>query len=223
MIQQIKQVKIQGEQFMQMSSQVRMLDSYLERFGDPRNIRLQELEDLHDLVTQLPVTKSTKELERTLSEDLLFVRQDVYGEVSRDIVVDGVVVGKRDAAAYKPRLAARQSFADYHALEADALEKRQNIDRELQAAHRRLDSATTAIEISKVQALITSLNAQRSEVSKEIELAATAAIARHHQNASEEAIAREARDEEQSATQRVGIRKRSTTYRFPTDPTLFNP
>ncbi|MEO0510946.1 MAG: hypothetical protein AAF065_13935 [Verrucomicrobiota bacterium] len=221
--QQITQVQNQRQQILQLTSQIAQLDDYLDRFGNPAQIRLQELKDLYQLVRELPVSKSSKELRRLLSDDILFIDQDVYDPISKDITVDGEVVTARDTSVYKPDLAARQGFLEYHKLQNEALEKRNAIDRDLQVALRKLEGASTASEVEKLAVVISSLNAQRAEVSREIDLAASAAMTRHLQNQAETEIAQKARDQEQRATLKVGMRKSLNTYRFPSGPTLFNP
>ena len=221
--QQLMQVKNQREQILQVTSQIRQLDSYLDRFGDPGEIELQALKDLYELVRELPATKSSKELERILSEDILFIKQDVYKVISKDITVDGEVVSARDTSAFKPDLAARQEFIEYHDLKDRALKKRSEIDEDLQASLRKLESASTASEVQKLQVVIASLNAQRAEVTKEIDLAASSATTRYFQNEVEERIAREARDQKQRETLKVGMRKSLSIFRFPDGPTIFKP
>ena len=221
--QQITQVQNQRQQILQLTSQIAQLDDYLDRFGNPAQIQLQELKDLYQLVRELPVSKSSKELKRLLSDDILFVEQDLYDPISKDIIVDGEIVTSRDASPYQPNLAARQGFMEYHQLQNEALDKREAIDRDLQVALRKLESASTASEVEKLAVVIGSLNAQRAEVSREIDLAASTAMTRHLQNQAEAEIARKARDQEQRVSLKVGMRKSLNTYRFPSGPTLFKP
>lgn len=219
--QQLRQVSNQRQQILHQVEQLRQVDDYLERFGDPGSVDLDTLKGLYQLVRSLPVSPSTKELEHILSGDYLFVEQEAYRQVTKDVIVDGQIVRARDTSVYKPELLARKSVEDYYDLKSEAGRQRDQIDSQLQQALGDLESATTDSEVQKIQITISTLSAQRAALTDEIALGASEASTRFIQNEVEARIARKARDQEQRANLETGMRQSMRLFRFPGKPTPF--
>jgi len=221
LLQQVLMEANQKTQIFRLVEQIQQIDAYLDRFGDPKKVNLRTLKNLYDMVSNLPISKTTEELERLLRTDYLYIDQPVYRTISPQIEVDGEVVAQRETDPFRPDLMARQSFSDYHELKEAAIAQRRQIDAQLQAALRELESASTSSEVQKIQAVITILNAQRAEITKEIHLAAVEASTRYYQNEVEARIARQAAHQERRAAYETGLRKNLTSFSLPSNPVLF--
>lgn len=203
-------------------SQVKKLQTYIDLLGDPSKVDIDTLRGLYELLRELPYSQSAHELEIMLRDEYLFIDQPVYGAVSRDIVVDGKVVASRSTDEFKPEMAARGTIAYYQKFRDEALVRRAQVDKSIEAALRDLEHASTAAEVAKLQAVLGTLNAQRSEITHEIELAALEASTRHLANEVEADIRRKARAQEQAEIFKEGMRRSNETLPFLFGPVMFD-
>ncbi|MGB0372000.1 MAG: hypothetical protein ACPGN3_11750 [Opitutales bacterium] len=222
-LQEILQEGNQRVQILKMVEQIRQIDRQIELLGDPSKVNLRTLRRLYRLIEDIPISKTAEELEAVFHPDFLFAENAAFDPVSREIRIDGATVAQRDSALFIPEVKARQAFDHYDSVKSHSLDRRAELDSEIQDALDQLQTAQTDSEVQKLNGLIVTLNVRRAEMSDEIELAATEASSRFYRNRVESDIARKVRFQDERVRYRVGAQKHLESFPMLDSPVIFKP
>jgi hypothetical protein len=214
----------QIEQTLKLTEQIRQLDSYLERFGDPSSIK--DLEGFDELYRQLNAASVLKlpELNREdLHTDEVFrpLASNIGQNLQKEIIVDGKVEATRDGEIYAPEVAERRTQEDYQQVRASVLTRREVLRTSIAGTTKQIQQASTASEVQKLGLVLTGLQTELHATDRELDFAAKDMQARVLANATEREIMRKAAVEEERARLRVGIRKDAEIYKLFTTPIRF--
>ena len=210
-------------QYKQLVEQVRQIDSYLDRFGDPKAVSLDALDDALKFLHTLDPGKTSDEIFRTIDGDSVFDEMPVtgYKPITPEIRVNGRQVGTRNSEVYAPEIASRRALAYYDEVRDSVLQNRQALRASLDAALVELQSAATASQVAKLDVVIRSLESQLSATATDLQLAESAATLRLLRNQTEERIAAKAAVEEKRALLKINTELEVKTFPLPTRPILF--
>jgi len=213
----------QVEHIQKTITQIRQLDSYLERFGDPEKVTLAAFNEAVGFLEELGFNKTSEEISRDIQGREIFQQStdSPYTPLSANIVLEGEVVATRDTEVFKPEVAARRSLTHYREVRSRVLDNRQRIMAEIETSLKQLKAASTASEVSKLNILIRTLESQLEASDREMAFAANEVMTRYFQNLVEERVEEKARVQKERETLRHSVEKDIQTYRLPTRPLYF--
>ena len=222
-LEQLVQGANQTTQILHLVDQIRQLDTYLERFGDPGSIRdLEALEDLIGMLDSEELNLPEEDLLDDLEGSEVFAPDPVYQAPAEKITIGGSDVGDRNLDSYKPQAATGRSVGAYTETRTRVLARRQALRANLSSTLEQVRSADTASEVQKLSVLIDGLRAQLAATDRELEIAATEASMRMLQAELQNQVKRKALVETERARLREGARKDIEIYRIDFGPILFN-
>ena len=222
-LEQLLQEANQQTQILRLVEQIRRLDDYLERFGDPATIdKLDGLELLEELLTRAETNKRSEVILAELDGKEVFQPDPVYRPTSETIVLDGVEAEARHSERYKPEAAAQRSFSHYREVRSSVLERRNQVKAKIAQVLVRLRGARTSSEVQKLSVLMTGLQTELEAIDREMGFAASEAATRMFENEVQRQVEKKAAVENGRARLREGTRKDARTYRITWEPILFN-
>ena len=223
LVEQIAHGKRALEQIQHLRSQIRQIDDYLDRFGDPKSISIETFNEVVGFLKNVELAKSTDEILKGLKGDEIFDNSgpSPYSTVSSDIIVDGETVARRDSEVFAPEVAARRSFEHYNAVQTSVLSRRQELKVELERNLQQVRRATTASEVQKLDIITRNLEAQLALLDRELQFASTEALIQFQRNQVEAEIRNKVRVQEERAKLRVSQERNVQLYQFPTTPIPF--
>lgn len=223
LVEQILQGQRQIMQYEQLVAQVRQIDGYLQRFGDPGSVDLAALNDALRFLERLDPGKTSKEIFGDIGDGELFniPAPSGYRPVSPEIEVNGRSLGQRNPGSYTPEVASRRALAHLGEVRDSVLERRAELRASLDAALAELQSASTASEVAKLDIVIRSLESQLAATGTDLQLASSAAELRRLQNETEERIAAKAAVEEKRALLKANTARELEAFPLPNQPILF--
>lgn len=214
----------QQTEIVKMVEQIRQLDSYLDRFGDPSSIKdLEGLDELYRQLKAAPVLKLPDIKREDLQTDEVFrpLASKIGPKLDKEIVLDGKVEATHDGEIYAPEVAERRTQEDYQQVRASVLTRREMLRKSIAGTTKQIQQAGTASEVQKLSSVLSGLQSELQSVDNELEFAASDVQARTLANATEKEILRKAAVETERASLRVGTRKDAETYKLFTTPIRF--
>ncbi|MBK1884417.1 hypothetical protein JIN85_18515 [Luteolibacter pohnpeiensis] len=223
LVEQILQGERQVMQYEQLVAQVRQIDQYLNRFGEPGAVSLESIKDTVRFLHKLDPGKTTAEILGNVKAEDIFEAPVApgYEKVASEIRVNGQVVGVRDPDVYTPEVASRLALAHYESVRNSVLEQRKELKSSLDSALIELRSATTASEVAKLDVVIRSLESQLASTGTDLQLAASAATLRMLENQTEERIEAKVAVENKREVLKVNTETELQVFRLPNRPLLF--
>ncbi len=215
----------QQTEILKLVQQVKQLDSYLARFGDPGTVR--NLEGIDELQRQLAKSQALRipELKKEdIQPDEVFrpLASRIAPKLEKEIVVDGKVVAARDGNIYGPEVAERRTHADFQQVRASVLTRREKLRNSIAGITKQIQQAKTASEVQKLGLVLTGLQTELQATDHELEFAVNDVQARVLANATEREIVRKATVESERAKLRVSTEKDAANYRLFTTPIHFS-
>lgn len=223
LIEQILQGERQVMQYQQLVAQVRQIDLYLERFGDPASVELRALEEARRFLGRVLPGKASGEIFEAIDDTELFAGPVAAGHppVSRQIRLDGRTLGELDPAGYRPELASRRALAHFDEVRDAVLLRRRELQAGLDSAMLELRAAATASEVAKLDIVIRSLESRLADTATDLLLAGSAVEVHRHRLENEERIAAKAAVEVGRALLEENTRRELRTLPLPNRPILF--
>lgn len=207
----------------QLVEQIRLIDSYLERFGDPGKIRdLAGAEELLRQLDAVPVLKIEKPAIPDADEVFRPFDDGASNGIKKEILVDGSAAGNHDGSVYAPEVLERRLTADYLKVRESVLDRRRKLREGISGVSRQLQAATTASEVQKLAGVLSALQSELQSVDQELVIAANDLSVRVAANATEKAIQAKGTVERERAALRVGTLKASERFQLFTTPISFS-
>jgi len=209
------------EQIQHLRSQIAQVDRYLDRFGDPKSVSIDTVNEAVVFLKDSGVITSTKEILKDLSGDEVFYGQGTSQPLSQDIVIDGNSLERRYSKVFEPEVAARRSFSHYSKVQESVLYRRQKLKSELERNLERVKLAATASEVQKLAIITGNLEAQIALTDRELQFAANEVLIQVQRNQIDSQIRAKARVQEERARFRVAQKRNVQLYQFPSKPIPF--
>ena len=224
-IEQLLQGIEQIEQTVKLTEQIRQLDTYLERLGDPSKIKdLEGIDELYRQLNSAPVLKLPELKREDLQANEVFrpLTSNIAKNIEKEIVLDGKVEATRDGEIYAPEVAERRTHDDYQQVRASVLTRREKLRTAIAGTTKQIQHASTASEVQKLGLVLTGLQTELQATDRELDFATNDIQARVLANVTEKEIMRKAAVEEERARLRVGTRKDAEVYKLFTTPSHFS-
>ena len=226
-LEQLLQTVQEKTQVLRLVEQIRQLDNYLERYGNPADIkRLEGAELLQLFLNQQQISKTTGDITAQLEGREVFNpeprQKPVYRETGDKVLVDGKAVAKRHAALYKPEAAAQRSIVHYREVRSSVFVRRKQLKGAVSRAMVQLKHAKTSSEVQKLSVLMTGLQTELQAIDREIAFAETEATTRMMQNEVQRRIEQKAKIENERARLRQATLNNARTFKIHWEPVLFN-
>lgn len=215
LLEQVLQETNQQSQILHQIEQIRQVDQYLERFGDPSNVDLELIQAALKLLEEVGLLKTGDEITENITRDDLESNQSVYADIGPEIMVHGKALKPREIDPLKPDLAARKTYAYYDTVLSESLKRREVLQTELSDIYRQLKTANTDSEVQKLQVAATNIQSQLDLLHADVELAAQEAQIRQIRNESEQELARKAHAQNSMADLQASFRELPATYKLP--------
>lgn len=223
-LEQLLQEANQTIQIAKLVEQIKQVDSYLQRFGDPGLVKdLAGVEELLKQINAVPVIQNPVLKPDDFQSDEVFRSLDSKSapKLSKEITVDGKVEAVRDGDIYRPEVAERRAYTGYEKVRMSVMNRRENLRQAVASNVKQLQQAGTASEVQKLTAIMSGLQTELQSVDHELEFAFNEIQARVAANMTEKEIARKAAIEQERQNLKVGTRKDAEIYQLFTEPVLF--
>jgi hypothetical protein len=215
-LKQVEEITQLHEQIDQLYAQIEQMDSYLDRFGDPKAIA--NLAGLDKLLGELQRKTEGLDIDERLGEIdgegiFGFSGDGVFKPVGESFTI-GDQEFERNAEAYKPEDATRETIEQYRAKKKEVIERRDALKTEVAAATTQLKAAATDSEVKKLTGVLLGLQTELQALDEEVDIAAADAVVRDMENANQRRAKAKAALEENARRFAEGNRKDAATYKI---------
>jgi len=210
-------------QVLRLAQQIKQFDDYLKRYGNPADIKkLNGSEVLDMLLKQKALSKTAHEILTAIKGAEAFKYDPIYQRVTKQVTIDGKVVGKRAEERYLPEVAAKRSIENYRKIHTSTLSRRKQLKAAIASANHQLKLAKTGSEVQKISSVKSSLEAELTAIDSESNLAKNEVFVRWMENQVQESIEKKALVENERAKLRHGTLKDARTFKIDTEPLILN-
>lgn len=221
---QILQEGNQRTQLLRMLDQIKQIDDFLDRLGDPEQITdLEGLDEMIEFLRKLEMNKPSEEIIRDVKGDEVHISKvgSMLEAVQREIVVDGEVVGQMDSTQFESEMAAGRTLEHYREVRSSVLEQRSEIKKELDAILHQLRAAKTQSEVQKLAVVSKSLEAQLAATDREMQFATNEVMTRFMERELNRDVQAKAHIQTERAALKSGTEKDLKLYQLIQKPVPF--
>lgn len=200
--QYVDMVDNQVQQITQLGDQLSQLQQYNKEFGDPSQIlNVTGVSALTSDLTQTPLGQTISAVEKTANGTaaLTYDANGLYHEIGATFSTPSGQTIKRNPDDYKANEAINNATANYAAVTADVLKRRQALKDAIASTTKALQSATTAAEVQKLTGVLIGQNAALGATDKEIDQAVDVSVEQDIENRNDRQKQATAEQEEQKA------------------------
>ena len=224
LVAQAKRETNQRTQIEHLLNQVRQIDEFLDRLGDPEKIRdLEGLAEMWEFLQKLEINKDSEELLKEAKADKIFEPGEgaLREAVEREIIIDGQVVAKTDERVFRTEMVVEQSLEHYREVRKEVLKQRSEIKKQWQKVLKQLESASTQSEVDKLQVIASSLEARLAATDREMQFATNEVQTRFMEQQVARDVEAKARVQRQRAAARYGTQEDLKLYQLIQEPVPF--
>jgi len=218
-----QQIAKQVEQIQMLTQQLNEFKNYEAIFGNPSQVVLPMVSaldaDLKSLETGLNLENLVANANGTIA--LTYNDSGLYATVGASFQTPGGQTVQRPADQYKPFAAIINSASNYVAVAANAAQRRVAIKNQIAQTTQQLQNATTDAQVQKLQAVLTSLNADLASTDDEVNQAAASAMVQDIQNRNDAQKQQKALLERQNAEFHEAISNYTAKFQLMNEPTAF--
>jgi hypothetical protein len=198
----VDMVDNQVQQITQLGDQLSQLQQYNQAFGNPSQIlNVTGVSALTSDLTQTPLGQTISAVEQTAdgTAALTYDANGLYHEIGATFTTPSGQTIQRNADDYKSNEAINNATANYTAVTADVLKRRQALKDAIAQTTQALQSATTASEVQKLTGVLIGQNAALAATDKEIDQAVDVSEEQDIENQNDRQKQATAEQEEQKA------------------------
>ncbi|WP_411845749.1 hypothetical protein AAFN60_19230 [Roseibacillus persicicus] len=224
LLEQARRANNQQTQILRLVEQIRQIDTFLKRLGDPEKVKdLEGMKEMDEFLSELDLSKTSEEIIRG------FEAEEIHSDnphssieaVARTIEIDGEEVADVQSHAFKSEVTMRRTVSHYREVRSEVLKRREVIKAQLQRTLEKVETASTQSEMHKLEVIINSLQSQLDANDREMQFAANEVLTRYLENEVEKSTRAKLRVQQERAILRVGAEKDLEFYRLPSEPLLF--
>jgi hypothetical protein len=219
----VQMIENQVQQIQTLTDQLNEFKNYEAVFGNPSKITLSMVPTLATDLRQVEPNKNLEDL-LTIADGayaLGYNESGIFHTVGQSFTTPGGQVVARPADKYKPYAAVSRTADNYVAAAHDAAARRATIKSQIAQTIEQLKAATTDAEVQKLQAILTSQNADLASTDAEVNQAMASALVQDIQNRNDEKKQVQAATEQKNAEFQEAIDNYNKKFQLLTQPTLF--
>jgi hypothetical protein len=222
--QYVDMVDNQVQQITQLSDQLQQLQQYNKAFGDPSQIlNITGVSALTTDLTKTPVGQTISAVEQASDgvQALTYDANGLYNQIGTTFSTPSGNQIQRQTSDYKPNEAINKATANYTAVTADVLQRRQTLKDAIASTTQALQSATTASEVQKLTGVLVGQDAALAATDKEIDQAVDVSVEQDIENRNDAQKQATAEQEEQKAEVVETFDNYRTNFQLNTQPPMF--
>ena len=219
----VQMIENQVQQIQTLTDQLNEFKHYEAVFGDPSKITLSMVPTLAADLRQVEPNKNLDQLLTTADGTyaLGYNESGIFHTVGTTFTTPGGTTVTRPVDKYKPYAAVSRTADNYVAATKDAAARRATIKAQIAQTIEQLKAATTDAEVQKLQAVLTSQNADLASTDAEVNQAMASALVQDIQNRNDEKKQVQAATEQKNAEFQEAIDNYNKKFQLLTQPTLF--
>ena len=219
----VQMIENQVQQIQTLTDQLDEFKRYEAVFGDPSKIALSMVPNLAADLRQTEPNKNLDDLLKVAdgAYALGYNESGIFHTVGATFTTPGGQTVTRPADNYKSYAAVSRTADNYVAAARDAAARRAAIKSQIAQTIEQLKAATTDAEVQKLQAILTSQNADLASTDAEVNQAMASALVQDIQNRNDEKKQVQAATEQKNAEFQEAIDNYNKKFQLLTQPVLF--
>ena len=206
-----------------LTTQVNQFEHYENLFGDPSQVALSMAGPLEADLQKLEPGQNLESLVANAAGNYALTYNDsgIYATVGVSFQTPGGQTIQRPADQYKPFTAVINTASNYVTVADNAAQRRATIKDQIAQTTQQLQGATTDAQVQKLQAVLTSLNADLASTDDEVNQAAASAMVQDIQNRNNQQKQVQALTEQQNAEFEESVSNYTAKFQLLDAPTQF--
>jgi membrane-associated HD superfamily phosphohydrolase len=219
----VSMVENQVTQIETLTDQLSEFKNYENLFGNASQVTLSMVGPLDSDLQNLEPGQNLENLVASADGNAAMTYNDdgIYATVETSFQTPRGQTIQRPADQYKPFAAVINSASNYVAVADNAAQRRAAIKDQIAQANQQLQSASTDAEVQKLQAVLTSLNADLASTDDEVAQAVGSAMVQDIQNRNDQQKQIQALTEQQNAEFQEATSNYVNTFQLLEGPTTF--
>ena len=220
----VQMVNNQVQQIKQLTAQLEQLQQYNKAFGDPAQLlNITGVSALTADLAQTPVGQSIVAVQQSADgvQALTYDANRLFHQIGATFTTPAGNQIQRQTNDYKPNEAINKATANYAAVAANVLQRRQTLKADIAATTTALQAATTASEVQKLTGVLVGLNGDLAAADKEIDQAVAVSLVQDIENRNDAQKQATAVQEQRRAEVVEAFGNYRTNFQLNAQPPLF--